>query len=88
MHRKVEAGRGAGWIVDGLGRLNRHGGVFAGIGLLLGAMSALPGFAQLLGPLAGALKNRSCLRHGIPPPASGIQDPTNWPQRLASARFR
>lgn len=55
MHRKVEAGRGAGWIVDGLGRLNRHGGVFAGIGLLLGAMSALPGFAQLLGPLAGAL---------------------------------
>ena len=55
MHRKVEVGRGAGWIVDGLGRLSRHGGVFASLGLLLGLLNALPAFAPLLGLLVGAL---------------------------------
>lgn len=52
MHRKVEAGRGAGWIVDGLGQLKSHGGTFASIGLLLGFMSSLP-FVGILLALLG-----------------------------------
>lgn len=49
MHRKVEAGRGAGWIVDGLARLKSDGGVFASIGLLMGFLSALPLVGLLFG---------------------------------------
>ena len=59
MHRKVAHGswrgmdRGWAWAV------NRHGGVFAGIGLLLGAMTRA-GILPLLGPLAGALIVGTC----------------------------
>jgi len=52
MHRKVEAGRGAGWIVDGLAQLKANGGVFASMGLLMGFLSALP-FVGLLPGLLG-----------------------------------
>ena len=37
------------------------------------------------GPLAGALKNWSCLRHGMPPPSSGTQALRNCSESLLSA---
>ncbi|SHY93276.1 Uncharacterised protein [Mycobacteroides abscessus subsp. abscessus] len=40
------------------------------------------------GPLAGALKNLSCLRHGMPPPYCGIQASRNCCRKRFSARGR
>ena len=40
------------------------------------------------GPFAGALKNWSCLRHGIPPPSSGTQAVMNCSVSVSSALGR
>ncbi|MEZ5465221.1 MAG: BPSS1780 family membrane protein [Lysobacteraceae bacterium] len=55
MHRKVEAGRGAGWIADGFSHLKSNGGVFASLGLLMGFLSSLPLLSILIGLLTPVL---------------------------------
>ncbi|MBS7457121.1 BPSS1780 family membrane protein [Coralloluteibacterium stylophorae] len=50
-HRRVAAGRGAGWIVDGFDIVRRNPGTFALIGLVFGAIVSVP----LLGAIVSLL---------------------------------
>lgn len=53
-HRKVGAGRGAAWIVEGLDIVKQNPGTFALMGLVFGAITAVPilgALVSLLGPV-------------------------------------
>ncbi|MFC4728700.1 BPSS1780 family membrane protein [Coralloluteibacterium thermophilus] len=50
-HRKVGAGRGAGWIVEGFDVVRQNFGSFAGIAVVFGAIGALPLLNLVVGML-------------------------------------